>query len=75
MNDDLDEVILTMASNNWRKVAFVVAKTQHELEGAGITVSYDAVAERVKVLVDDGRLEGQGNLDRWRFSEVRLPNA
>ena len=73
MTHDLDEAILSVATNNWRKVAFVVAKTQHELEDAGITVSYDAVAERVKALVDNGRLEGQGNLDRWRFSEVRLP--
>ena len=72
MSDDLDEVILTMATKNWRKVAFVIAKTLHKLEEAGLTVSNDEMTERVKALVAGGRLESQGDLDRWRFSEVRL---
>jgi hypothetical protein len=32
----------------------------------------DVVAERIKALVSSGQLEAQGNLDRWRYSEIRL---
>jgi hypothetical protein len=30
------------------------------------------IADRIKVLVRAGTLESAGNLDRWRFSEIRL---
>jgi hypothetical protein len=33
----------------------------------------DFIADRIKALVKAERLESQGNLDRWRFSEIRLP--
>ena len=32
----------------------------------------DFIAGRIKALVETGGLEGAGNLDRWRHSEVRL---
>jgi hypothetical protein len=31
------------------------------------------VAERIRALVEDGQLEAQGDLSKWRHSEVRLP--
>ena len=33
----------------------------------------DFIADRIKALVKAGTLESAGNLDRWRFSEIRLP--
>jgi len=75
MSDDIDETILSMAGKNWRKVAHIIGKTLNELEEAGLAASDDEVAERVKALVAGGRLESQGNLDRWRYSEVRLPQS
>jgi hypothetical protein len=33
----------------------------------------DFIADRIKPLVKAGTLESAGNLDRWRFSEIRLP--
>lgn len=35
---------------------------------------HNLVAQRIEALVGDGRLEAQGNIKNWRFSEVRLPN-
>ena len=35
---------------------------------------YDLVAQRVEALVLDGRLMAQGDIKKWRFSEVRRPN-
>jgi hypothetical protein len=32
----------------------------------------DFIADRIKVLVNAERLESAGNLDRWRYSEIRL---
>jgi hypothetical protein len=32
----------------------------------------DLIADRIKALVKAGRLESAGNLDRWRYSEIRL---
>ena len=32
----------------------------------------DFIADRIKALVKAGMLESAGNLDRWRYSEIRL---
>jgi hypothetical protein len=32
----------------------------------------DFIADRISALVMAGRLESAGNLDRWRYSELRL---
>jgi hypothetical protein len=32
----------------------------------------DFIADRISALVMAGRLESSGNLDRWRYSEIRL---
>jgi hypothetical protein len=32
----------------------------------------DFIADRIKALVKAERLESAGNLDRWRYSEIRL---
>jgi len=34
----------------------------------------DVVAARIMALVQDGSLEGRGDLSRWRHGEVRLPS-
>jgi hypothetical protein len=33
------------------------------------------VADRIKVLVAQGQLQSQGNLDNMRYSEIRLPDS
>jgi len=35
----------------------------------------DQVAERVEVLIRDGRRLAQGNIKKWRYSEVRKPDS
>jgi Protein of unknown function len=32
----------------------------------------DFIADRIRALVKAGMLESAGNLERWRFSEIRL---
>jgi hypothetical protein len=40
-----------------------------------IGADVDFIADRIKALVKAKRLESAGNLDRWRYSEIRLPQT
>jgi Protein of unknown function len=71
-DSELDEMILALASERWRKVAFVIGSVLHTCERSNRTMDEDAIARRVVTLVENGELEAQGNLARWRHSEVRL---
>ncbi len=67
----IDTVLLSHAMPHWRKVARIVAlamKYRGE-ESTGIPDVY--FAQRVKLLVDRGQLEAQGDLSCMRYSEVR----
>jgi uncharacterized protein DUF3658 len=80
MNDDaIDQAIfstLSVAEGRWRKVAMVISRVAEQMrndlpEGDD---GYDLVAQRIEALVHDGRLVAQGDIKKWRFSEVRRPN-
>jgi hypothetical protein len=69
-DSDIDAVILSVATDRWQKVAMVIAKAAPPDESSDN--DYHQVAERIIALVDDGQLEAQGDVTRWRHSEVRL---
>jgi hypothetical protein len=75
----IDEAVLSRlsaADGQWKKVAMVIARVA-ETMGKDLPEGddgYQLVARRVEVLVNEGRLVAQGNIQNWRFSEVRLPN-
>jgi tetratricopeptide (TPR) repeat protein len=73
-DQQIDEFILTVAHVNWRKVAMIIGRVMNEGEIDGIQVEDAAIAARIRLLVREGKLEGQGNLCKWRHSEVRLPS-
>jgi len=69
----IDETLLSNSSHQWRKVARVVGMTM-----MGYSVHLPSIpdifyGQRVRKIVQDGRLESQGNLSVMRLSEVRLP--
>ncbi|WP_454914446.1 DUF3658 domain-containing protein [Variovorax gossypii] len=68
----IDSVLLADCATSWRKVARIVgtALTKGGEELADVPVGF--FAQRVKALVESGKLESQGNLDHMRSSEVRL---
>jgi hypothetical protein len=68
----VDQTILSCCKLQFLKVALVVGDVAVALK-VPIDVNKDFIADRIKALVKAGRLESQGNLDRWRFSEIRLP--
>jgi hypothetical protein len=76
-NSQIDEAILSVTGTSWRKVARVIVMTDKVLgdnvpEGdAGL----DLVADRIEALVQNGRLVVQGDIEKWRHSEVRKPDS
>ena len=71
--DVLDRIILSKCVDRWRKVARILVDVGGALDMEANDIVYAALVERVKHLVAIGQLDSQGNLDKWRFSEVRLP--
>lgn len=69
----IDELVLRLANAIWLKVARVIADVLGQCERDEVDTNADAVAESIRFLVEQGKLEAQGNLSAWRFSEVRLP--
>ena len=72
-NQQIDEAILGVVAVRWQKVAMTIVKAadllpSHFREGEE---GYELIARRIEALVQEGRLVGQGNLQWWRYSEVR----
>ncbi len=72
---EIDRAVLAVCESGWRKVAMIILKAADRLgpdlpEG---DPGYDLIAQRIAALVSAGHLVSQGNLARWRHSEVRLP--
>jgi hypothetical protein len=68
----IDAQLLSNASTKWRKVAFVVGSAMLQLPEEFDDIPDTFLAQRVRAMVEEGRLESQGNLMYMRFSEVRL---
>ena len=72
----IDEAILSVAEPSWRKVAFVIIKVTDTM-GSDLPegdAGFNLVAKRIEFLVRGGRLLAQGDIKKWRHSEVRKPN-
>ena len=68
----VDEVILAHCVPQSSKVARIISDTAKALGSSGEAAFY-FIADRIKALVEAERLEGAGDLDRWGYSEIRLP--
>jgi hypothetical protein len=79
---------MSVVSARWLKVARIISHSEKILEGRIPDINLNpqnedeaaerekwlfVISQRIQALVDAGRLEGAGDLLRWRHSEVRLP--
>ncbi len=64
---EIDSAIYLVLGTHQLKIAKVVAFVSKEL-----VVPQEVVAERLKALTELKKLQGFGNLDNWRSSEVRV---
>jgi Protein of unknown function len=69
----LDAVILACAEPEWCKVAILIARTTDAARAQAIDAPAQAIAARIYALTADRRLDVQGNVRRWRASDVRRP--
>jgi hypothetical protein len=72
---EIDEAVFAVADGHFRKVAMIIVKTAEKL-GSRLPEGDEGdilIAKRIKALVSEGRLVAQGNVGKWRRSEVRLP--
>jgi hypothetical protein len=69
----IDELILRLASPRWQKTAMIAGKALDEFAAKQVDASEHAIAERVRAMVEAGRLAAQGDISCWRRSELRLP--
>jgi len=72
---EIDTALMAQATPCGRKVAMVVALAMRALGSRSEGLPDVYFAERIRLLVDDGRLLADGNLDHMRFSEVRIPGS
>jgi len=70
---DIDREILAQSARSWRKVARIVGQVVDKLSMRIPDVPDIYYAQRVRHLVEAGKLDSQGNLQFMRYSEVRLP--
>jgi hypothetical protein len=70
----IDECLLSHVSHQFRKVAYVIGQTMKEINNEFPGIPDVFYGLRIKHLADSGAIESAGNLDRMRFSEIRLPD-
>jgi hypothetical protein len=69
---DLDEVIFSVMEPQWRKTAMIVGCANERCRELSWSIEPEVLAARIQALADADRIEHQGDLRSWRFSEVRL---
>lgn len=73
---DIDDIIFSELNRQWRKVARVVGQAFNRCEELGLPLPregrYEIFGARLQELAEKDRIEGAGDLRKWRHSEVRL---
>lgn len=71
-----DDLLLSHATRNWRKMALIVGYTFGDFMDAEVYQTGDLVlAARLAALAEAGRLEWRGDLSSMRKCELRLPES
>jgi hypothetical protein len=70
----IDDAMMSHARQRWRKVALLVGSAMVDNRDTIKNVPDIFYAQRLRLLVEAGRLESQGDLNFMRFSEVKLPS-
>ena len=67
----LDAIILSCATAEWCKVAMLIARATDAARAASLEAPAQVIAAHIYALAATDRLDVQGNVRRWRASEVR----
>lgn len=71
---EIDSLILANVGERWTKVAMAIVRVAEANDPARLFEDEDHqyIASRIRSLVEMGQLESAGDLNEWRFSEVRV---
>jgi hypothetical protein len=69
---DLDGIILSLLKPLLQKTAMVVILVAKRCQELALPIGDEEIAARLQVLANSDRIEGIGDLRKWRHSEVRL---
>jgi hypothetical protein len=69
---DFDGIIFSVLKPRWQKTSMVVILAARRCEELALPIGDEEIAARLQVLSDSDRIEGIGDLRKWRHSEVRL---
>jgi hypothetical protein len=69
---DFDGIIFSLLKPHWQKTAMVVVLAMKRCQELALPIGGEEIAARLQVLSDSDRIEGIGDLRKWRHSEVRL---
>jgi Protein of unknown function len=69
---DLDTIIFSALTSRLQKTAMVIAKALKRCETLALPIDAEVIGVRIQALAEADRLVGQGDLRKWRHSEVRL---
>jgi hypothetical protein len=72
---DLDSIIFSLLKLQWQKTAAIISRAWNRCETLGLPVDIEVLGVRLQALAEAGRLANQGDLRKWRYSEVRLNSA
>jgi hypothetical protein len=68
----VDQIIFSVVASYWHKMARIIWDAVKRGQELALGVTDEMFAARIQVLVEVGRLESQGDVRKWRHSEVRL---
>ncbi|MFL6790804.1 MAG: DUF3658 domain-containing protein [Bradyrhizobium sp.] len=69
---DLDSIIFSFASSRWQKTARVIVQADKRCEELALPIDTEVLRLRILELAETNRLDSQGDVRKWRHSEVRL---
>ena len=69
---DLDNLILSLATEHWQKTVDIIEQTLRGCIAEGLDPGARAIGNRINALVEDGQLEVDGDVFDWRNALVRL---
>jgi hypothetical protein len=69
---DLDAIIFAELRPFSRKMALVIGNAVSRGKELGLPISSEMMGARLIALTEAGRIEGMGDLRKWRHSEVQL---
>jgi hypothetical protein len=74
LRQHIDDLILSSAAAQWRKVAEIISDVLSACRRDKVDISEYAIGKRVRFLAEHDKLQGKGDLHHPRDSEVKLPD-